>query len=163
VPDIRWSRCDIKSIALLPNVLANQQAKEAGAFEALYVYDDAVIEGSHSNLFGVLDGELLTYPQGGHILTGITRLLVLEKAAQLGIRAREGPIPQSRVYDAEELFLSGTTTEIMPIVSVDGKTIGGGKPGAITRRLRDAYRTWIEEDQQIATTGHGAGSARRAS
>ncbi|MEX2281401.1 MAG: D-amino acid aminotransferase [Gemmatimonadota bacterium] len=163
VPDIRWSRCDIKSIALLPNVLANQQAKEAGAFEALYVYDHAVIEGSHSNLFGVLDGELLTYPQGGHILTGITRLLVLEKAEQLGIRAREGSIPESQVYDAQELFLSGTTTEIMPIVSLDGKTIGGGKPGVITRRLRDAYRTWIEEDRQIATTGHGAGSARRAS
>jgi D-alanine transaminase len=163
VPDTRWSRCDIKSIALLPNVLANQQAKEAGAFEALYVRDDAVIEGSHSNLFGVLDGELLTFAQCGYILTGITRLLVLEKAPELGIPAREAPIPLSRVYDAEELFLSGTTTEIMPIVRVDGKTIADGKPGPITRRLRDLYRTWVEEDQMTATSSHGAGSSRRAS
>ncbi len=163
LPDTRWSRCDIKSIALLPNVLANQQAKEAGAFEALYIRDNAVIEGSHSNLFGVLDGQLLTYPQGGHILTGITRLVVLEKAEQLGITAGEGSIPQSRIYSAEELFLSGTTTEIMPIVRVDGKTIADGKPGPITRRLRDAYRTWVEEDQQTATASHGADSSRRAS
>jgi D-alanine transaminase len=163
VPDLRWSRCDIKSISLLPNVLANQQAKEAGAFEALYVRDQAVIEGSHSNLFGVLDGELITYPQGGHILTGITRLLVLEKARQMGIPAREGSIPQSRVYQTEELFLSGTTTEIMPIVRVDGKTIADGKPGTITRRLRDAYRNWVEQDRQSVTSSHGAGSARRAS
>jgi D-alanine transaminase len=163
VPDTRWSRCDIKSISLLPNVLANQQAKEAGAFEALFVRDGAVIEGSHSNLFGVLDGELLTYASCGYILTGITRLLVLQKARELGLRVREAPIPLDRLYDVEELFLSGTTTEIMPIVKVDGKTIAGGKPGPITCRLRDLYPTWIEEDRGAATASHGAGSALRAS
>jgi D-alanine transaminase len=163
VPDTRWSRCDIKSIALLPNVLANQQAKEAGAFEALFVRDEAVIEGSHSNLFGVLDGELITYAPSGYILTGITRLLVLEKARELNLRVREAGIPFGRVYDAEELFLSGTTTEIMPIVRVDGKTIGSGKPGPLTSRLRDLYRTWVAEDQAAATASHGGPSALRAS
>jgi D-alanine transaminase len=156
VPDTRWSRCDIKSIALLPNVLANQQAKEAGAFEALFVRGDAVIEGSHSNLFGVLDDELITYPSSGHILTGITRLLVLEKARSLGLRARETPIPHSRLPEVQELFLSGTTTEVMPIVRVDGKPIAAGTPGPITCRLRDLYPTWIQEDQTAATASHGA-------
>ena len=163
VPDTRWSRCDIKSIALLPNVLANQQAKEAGAFEALFVRNEAVIEGSHSNLFGVLDGELITFAPSGYILTGITRLLVLEKARELNLRVREAGIPLARIYDCEELFLSGTTTEIMPIVRVDGKTIGSGKPGPLTSRLRDLYRTWVAEDQSAATASHGGGSALRAS
>ena len=93
VPDTRWSRCDIKSIALLPNVLANQQAHEAGAFEALFVRDGIVIEGSHSNLFAVLDGTLITYPSCNYILSGITRTLVLELAAELNIPAAEAPLP----------------------------------------------------------------------
>ncbi|HSL70378.1 MAG TPA: D-amino acid aminotransferase [Longimicrobiales bacterium] len=163
VPDTRWSRCDIKSIALLPNVLANQQAKEAGAFEALFVRDHAIIEGSHSNLFGVLDGELITYAPSGYILTGITRLLVLEKARALGIGTREAPIPLERLYECSELFLSGTTTEIMPIVRVDDRAIGTGQPGPITCQLRDQYRSWVEEDQQAVSASHGAGSALRAS
>lgn len=160
VPDTRWSRCDIKSIALLPNVLANQQAKEAGAFEALFVRDDQVIEGSHSNLFGVLDGELLTYASCGHILTGITRLLVVDKAQELGIPLRERGIPRERLFDTTELFLSGTTTEIMPVVRVDGRPIGDGKPGPVTRRLQELFRKWIEEDLSRAPASHGAAAAR---
>src|SRR5690606_19302549 len=89
VPDTRWTRCDIKSIALLPNVLANQQAHDAGAFEALFVKDGILIEGSHSNLFGVLDDTLVTYPSCNYILSGITRSLVLELARELGIPAAE--------------------------------------------------------------------------
>ena len=162
VPDTRWSRCDIKSISLLPNVLANQQAKAQGAFEALFVRDGQVIEGSHSNLFGVLDGELLTYASSGQILTGITRLLVLEKAAELGIPLRESGIPQDRLFDTTELFLSGTTTEIMPVTKVDGKPIGDGKPGPITRKLRDLFRQWVDEDVNDATR-HGAATAGAAS
>ncbi|MGH7467691.1 MAG: D-amino acid aminotransferase [Longimicrobiales bacterium] len=163
VPDTRWSRCDIKSIALLPNVLANQQAKEAGAFEALFVHADAMIEGSHSNLFGVLDDELITYPASGHILTGITRLVVLEKARSLSMRVRETPIPHSRLSEVQELFLSGTTTEVMPIVLVDDKPVADGQPGPITRRLRDLYPSWVSEDQTAATVSHGAALGRRAS
>jgi D-alanine transaminase len=163
VPDTRWSRCDIKSISLLPNVLANQQAKAAGAFEALFVRDQQVIEGSHSNLFGVLDGELLTYASCGHILTGITRLLVVDKAHELGIPLRESGIPADRLFDTTELFLSGTTTEIMPVVRVDGRAIGDGKPGPVTRRLGKLFRTWVEEDIGAATSSHGARTPVRAS
>jgi D-alanine transaminase len=140
VPDTRWSRCDIKSISLLPNVLANQQAKDAGAFEALFVKDGVVIEGSHSNLLGVIDGVVVTYPECNYILGGITRTLVLDLARELGIPVREGPILLDRLEAAEELFLSGTTTEVMPITVVDGRPVGDGVPGPITRRLLQAYR-----------------------
>ena len=140
VPDTRWTRCDIKSISLLPNVLANQQARDAGAFEALFVKDGVLIEGSHSNLFGVIDGELVTYPECNYILGGITRRLVLALARELGIPAREGPIYSHRIEEVEELFLSGTTTEVMPVTILDGSPVGTGDPGPVTRRLLQAYR-----------------------
>lgn len=140
VPDTRWSRCDIKSIALLPNVLANQQAHEAGAFEALFVRDGALIEGSHSNLFGVIDGELRTYPECNYILGGITRSLVIALARDEGIPVREAPIYWDRLADVTELFLSGTTTEVMPVTTLDARPIADGQPGTITRRLLSAYR-----------------------
>jgi D-alanine transaminase len=160
VPDTRWSRCDIKSIALLPNVLANQTAKEAGAFEALFVRNDQVIEGSHSNLFGVLDGELLTYASCAHILTGITRLLVVDRSKEIGLPLREAGIPKDRLFETSELFLSGTTTEIMPVVEVDGKKIGDGKPGPITRKLQALFKEWVAEDLAGVSTSHGAAAAR---
>lgn len=139
VPDTRWSRCDIKSVGLLPNVLANQRAKEAGAFEALFVRDGVVIEGSHSNLFAVVGGELVTYPECNYILPGITRAVTIELARDLGIPVREGPIHLERLDRVEELFLSGTTTEVMPISRVDGRPVGDGRPGPVTRRLREAF------------------------
>lgn len=145
VPDTRWSRCDIKSIALLPNVLANQQAKDQGAFEALFVRDNVLIEGSHSNLFGVVNGELITYNMCGYILGGITRQLIMERAPEAGIRVREAPIHMDHFDRIEELFLSGTTTEVMPISKVDNKMIGDGKPGPITRKLQEAFKRWRSE------------------
>jgi D-alanine transaminase len=145
VPDTRWSRCDIKSIALLPNVLANQQAKDQGAFEALFVRDGVLIEGSHSNLFGVLNGELITYNMCGYILGGITRQLIMDRAPAAGIRVREAPIRMDDFEHIEELFLSGTTTEVMPISKVDNKMIGDGKPGPITRKLQEAFKRWRSE------------------
>lgn len=145
VPDTRWSRCDIKSIALLPNVLANQQAKDHGAFEALFVRDGALIEGSHSNLFGVLDGRLITYNMCGYILGGITRKLIMDRAPELGIRVAEEPIKLAELDRVEELLLSGTTTEVMPISKVDNKLIGDGKPGPVTRRLQEAFQQWRTE------------------
>lgn len=140
VPDNRWARCDIKSIALLPNVLANQQAHAADAFEALFVRDGVVIEGSHSNLWGVYRGRLVTYPASNYILAGITRARVFELAEDLGIPAAEGLIHFHELYDIDELFLSGTTTEIMPVVRVDGREIVDGEPGPVTRRIQDAFR-----------------------
>ncbi|HEX6938978.1 MAG TPA: D-amino acid aminotransferase [Longimicrobiales bacterium] len=139
-PDTRWARCDIKTVSLLPNVLANQKAHAAGAFEALFVRDGIVLEGSHSNLLAVVDGAVVTYPKCNYILPGITRDRVLAIAAKLGIPVREGPIFADRLFDVDELFLSGTTTEVMPIARVDGRPIGNGKPGPVTLRLQEAYR-----------------------
>ncbi len=139
-PDIRWARCDIKSVALLPNVLANQAAHEVDAFEALFVRDGVVIEGSHSNLAAVIDGTVVTYPRSNYILPGITRDSVLQLARHAGIPVREGPIYDHELFAVEELFLLGTTTEVMPVVRVDGHQIGDGRPGPVTRRLIELYR-----------------------
>jgi D-alanine transaminase len=143
VPDSRWSRCDIKSISLLPNVLANQAAHAAGAFEALFVKDGVVIEGSHSNLFGVIDGRLVTFPKCNYILAGITRALVLDMAREMSIPVAETGILWEQLFEADELFLSGTTTEVMPVTTVDDKPIAGGRVGPITKRLQAAYRARI--------------------
>ncbi len=140
VPDIRWARCDIKSVALLPNVLANQQAKESGAEEAVFVRDGALTEGSHSNFAAVFDGELVTYPKSNYILAGITREVVLDLARKLGIPVREYPILETELPHADELMLLGTTTEVIPVVQVDERRVGSGNPGPITRRLRKAFR-----------------------
>jgi len=140
MPDNRWGRCDIKSVALLPNVLANQAAHEADAFEAIFVRDGVLIEGSHSNLMGVVDGTLVTYPECNYILGGITRRFLLDLARQLDIPVREGPLWLDRFDRIEELFLSGTTTEVMPITRLDGRVVGEGRPGPVAQRLQRAYR-----------------------
>lgn len=138
-PDERWGRCDIKSVNLLPNVLAKQKAVEAGAYEALFVRDGVVLEGSSSNLFAVIDGRVVTYPLGPRILGGITRQVALELAQELKYPTAEGPILLSDLDRATELFLTSTTAEVLPIVRVDGRPIGDGRPGPITRSLREAF------------------------
>jgi D-alanine transaminase len=143
VPDTRWTRCDIKSVSLLANVLANQAAHEAGAFEALFVKDGVIIEGSHSNLFAVLDGRLITYPSSNYILTGITRNLVLRLAREIGIEAVEAPLYVDHISDVSEFFLSGTTTEVMPITTLDGRTVGNGSVGDVTGRMQRAFREYV--------------------
>ncbi|CAN5647044.1 aminotransferase class IV [soil metagenome] len=151
--DTRWGRCDIKSISLLPNVLANQEAHAADAFEALSVRDGVLIEGSHSNLFGVVDGILTTYPSSNYILTGITRNLVLELAHEIGLPVAEAPIywDHGRRAHIEELFLSGTTTEVMPVTRLDGQPVGSGRPVPITRQLQQAFRERIQKMTSQAT------------
>lgn len=142
-PDERWGRCDIKSVNLLPNVLAKQRAVEAGAYEALFVRDGVVLEGASSNLFAVLDGRLVTYPLGPRILAGVTRGVVLELARELGLPVVEGPIRVSDLDRATELFITSTTAEILPVVRVDGHPIGDGRPGPVTRALYTAFRERI--------------------
>lgn len=138
-PDVRWLRCNIKTVQLLPNVLAKQAASEAGAFEAVFIRaDGTVTEGTHSNLFAVLDGELRTHPITNLILPGITREVVLELAADLGITVREEAITEGDLGGCDELFLTGTTTDVMPIVSLDGRLVGTGQPGPIAMRLYEA-------------------------
>ena len=145
VADTRWARCDIKSTALLANVLAQQEAKEAGAHEAIFVRDGIALEGSHSNLFAVRRGEVWTYPACNYILDGITRVVVLTLAAAMGMPVRLGALPLADLYAADEVFLTGTTTEVLPVVTVDGRRIGDGTPGPSTRKLREAYLLQVEE------------------
>jgi D-alanine transaminase len=142
VADQRWDRCDIKSTNLLANVLAMQAAVDAGCVEALLVLPDGTLtEGTHTSCFGVLDGFLLTAPNSHEILPGITRGLILHLAAQAGIPVREHVLSRSDLGRVSELFLTGTTTEVMPLVRVDGRTIGAGCPGPVTRALQNAYTT----------------------
>lgn len=145
-PDIRWGRRDIKSVNLLGNCLASQAAIEAGAFEAILVEEGGLVsEGSHTSVFAVRAGRLLTAPNSHHILPGITRGLVLKLAATAGIPVEEHAIRQSDLETVDELFLTGTSTEVLAIVQVDGKGIGSGRPGPITRRLHATYRKAVED------------------
>lgn len=144
--DIRWERCDIKSTNLLANVLAAQTAKEAGAIEAVFVEADGTLaEGSRTSLFGVLDGKVLTHPTSHAILPGITRSLVLRLAAEADIRVIEKVLKKDDLSRVSELFLTGTTSEVLPIVRVDGTTIGTGRPGPTSRKLQAAYQKVVHE------------------
>jgi D-alanine transaminase len=145
-PDQRWDRCDIKSTNLLGNVLAMQAAVEAGGVEALlYLPDGTLTEGTHTSFFGVLDGVLLTAPNSNAILPGITRGLVLRLSARASVPVREQMLRRDDLGKVSELFLTGTTTEVLPIVRVDGRAVADGRPGGVTRRLQEAYRTVVRE------------------
>jgi D-alanine transaminase len=141
--DIRWLRCDIKSLNLLGSVMAKQQASEKGAFEAILHRNGRVTEGSSSNLFIVKDGDLYTHPLGNLILGGITRLVVLELAESININVIEKALTLEELKQADELFLTSTTSEVMPIISVDGIFVGNGKPGAVTMQLQRAFEEII--------------------
>jgi len=143
VTDIRWAHCDIKSISLLANTLAHQAARDRGAIEALFIRDDAVQEGSHSNICIYAEGKVKTPPISNFILEGITRRAVLELCHTLRIPQSEEPIRREDLYKAEEVFIVGTTVEITPIVRIDDKDIGNKKPGSITRRLQEVFRELV--------------------
>jgi D-alanine transaminase len=145
-PDLRWERCDIKSTNLLANVMAVQEAKEAGCPEALlYLPDGTLTEGTHTSFFGVLRGRLLTAPISHAILPGITRGLILELAARADIPVREHVLKRADLSEVSELFLTGTTSEVLPVVRVDGQPIADGRPGPITQRLQEVYRHKVRE------------------
>lgn len=141
VEDLRWGRCDIKSVNLLPNVMARQQAREAGAFEAIFVRDGQVAEGAVSNIMLVQGGVLITPPEGRRILSGVTRAVVLALARKEGISVRERAVGEGELYAADEVFLTGTTVEILPVVRVDGRVIGSGKPGILTGLLTARFQS----------------------
>ena len=142
-PDLRWSRCDIKTISLIANCMANQEAKEAGAFEAILVRDGIALEGTHTSFFAVVDGTVRTAPLSNLILPGITREIVIEACRRDGIDVNEETIPVDLLPAADELFLTGTTTEVVPIVSLDGRHVGDGSPGPVTLRIARLYRSAI--------------------
>jgi D-alanine transaminase len=145
-PDVRWHRCGIKSTNLLANVLANQAAAEAGATEAiLYLPDGTLTEASHSSFFWVSQGGLCTTPHNANILPGITRTLVLRLTERSHVQVRECYLKRDGLAGVDELFLTGTTSEILPVTHIDGRPVGNGKPGPVTRRLQDAYVETLRE------------------
>lgn len=163
-PDLRWGRCDLKTVNLLPNVLARQAAAAAGAFEAVLVRaagdtpagdgladegplvgdvprpaDDGVVtEGSLSSVFAVVDGTLRTHPLGPRVLPGVTRAAVLEIAAELGVPVREATYTLGALRAAEEVMVANTTADVLPVVALDGRPVGDGRPGPVARAIGEA-------------------------
>lgn len=144
VPDRRWTRVDIKTVSLLANVLAQQAAVDAGVDDAILVRDGVALEGAHSNMFAVLNGTLVTHPASNVILPGITREFILELASNLGLPVREAPIQVEELARAEEVLLTGTTTEVKPLVRIDGRPVGTGRPGPVATRLFEAFVDRVE-------------------
>jgi D-alanine transaminase len=146
MPENRWPRVDIKSVSLLPNVLAKQQARDSGAYEAWYV--DAkgeVTEGSSSNAWIITaDGRVVTRPTGHEILAGITRDVLKETLAALQIRLEERPFTPEEAYGAAEAFITSASQIVMPVVRIDGRTVGDGKPGPISMRLREEFHRFAD-------------------
>ena len=143
-PDLRWSRCDIKTIALVPNILANQKAAESGAYEAVMFRDGFITEGTHTSFGAVVGGTLWTHPLTQYLLPGITRSIVLSLCRAEGIPVREEPIALDRLSQANETMLFATTIAVTPVVQLDGRTIGDGKPGPVARKLLAAFRRMAE-------------------
>jgi D-alanine transaminase len=139
VSDTRWGRCDIKTTSLIANCMANQRAHEAGAYEAIFVRDGAILEGTHTSVFAVIDGVVRTAPLTNYVLPGITRELVLTLCRQEGIVSREALITESEFRRAEEVFLTGTTTEVLPVVQIDGRPVAMGDVGVLTQKLQKIY------------------------
>ncbi len=137
--DLRWHMCHIKSTGLLLNSLAKQKALESGCYEAIFVREGIVTEGTSSNLFVVKDRTLWTHPEGNHILSGVTRSAVLEIAAEKGIPVKAEKFTLADLHQAEEVFITGTITEVMPVVEIDGRLIGTGKPGEVTQIMGRSF------------------------
>ncbi|MFJ7637623.1 D-amino-acid transaminase [Peribacillus sp. NPDC097206] len=144
VEDIRWLRCNIKSLNLLGNILAKQQAVEAGCDEAIQHRDGTVTEGSSSNVAIIVKGTLKTHPATNLILNGITRQILLKLCNDKGISYVEEPFTLSDMMDADEVLYTSTGVEITPITAIDGQLIGDGKAGSITLQLQKLFTQEIE-------------------
>jgi D-alanine transaminase len=144
-PDIRWGRCDIKTTALTANVLAKTDARRAGALEAWLVDDKGFItEGASTNAWIVKDGTAATHPLDRHILPGVTRAGVLEVARSAGIAIEERAFTPAEAQVADEAFLTSATGGVLPVVTIDGRPVGTGKPGPVTLRLQALYQDRAE-------------------
>lgn len=142
--DIRWHACNIKAITLLPNVLLRQQAIDAGAAEAILIRNGYATEGAASNLFIVKRGLLITPPKSAQLLPGITRDVILELAANHAVPYRETDISEADLRDADEVWMTSSTKEILPVTLLDDKAVGDGKPGAVYRRMSALYGEYKE-------------------
>lgn len=144
--DIRWRLCNIKATTLLANVLMRQQAKDAHAMEAILIRDGLATEGAASNLFIVVDGTLITPPKSNFLLPGVTRDLVLELAIGAGIPCQERAIPEQELMTADEVWLTSSTKEIMPVTRLNEGAVADGRPGP---RFREASRLYGEYKERI--------------
>ncbi len=142
VPDMRWLRCDIKAIVLLANVLLREQAIENGSAEAILVRDDCLTEGAASNIFIASGGILATPPKGPFILPGITRDLVIELANHNNVPCIEREIRRAELLAADEVWMTSSTKEILPIVRIDGQAVGDGRPGPLHTHLQTLYQDY---------------------
>lgn len=143
--DIRWLRCDIKSVALLPNTIIYNQAVEAGAGECILIRNGMVTEATHSTVMGIKNGVVITHPLSNLILPGITRKVVLEICKQNNIPMEERTFSESELYKFDELFIAGTGSEITPVVEVNDSSVGNKKPGEITRLIQRKFFEIVEQ------------------
>jgi D-alanine transaminase len=137
--DIRWERCDIKSIALLPNTMCFQEAQSKGYFECAFVKNGTITECSHSNIFFVVNGILYTHPESSRVLSGITRKNIIRIARKAGILVKEEGVTREMLGRVGEAFISNTSGEVTPVTAIDSLVIGNGKPGPLTRIIRERF------------------------
>ena len=137
--DIRWSRCDIKSVALLANTISFQEAYENGMKECIFVRNGFITEGSHSNIFFVIDGTLFTHPESDRVLSGVTRKNILRIALEAGIKIREEALQETRIRFIQEAFITNTSAEVTPVIELGGKSLADGAPGRVTRLLQEKF------------------------
>jgi D-alanine transaminase len=141
--DIRWSRCDIKSVSLLANTISFQEAYENGFKESVFIRNGLITEGSHSNIFFVIDTTLYTHPESNYILTGITRNNILRIAKQSGLNIKEEAISKERLRFVQEAFITNTSAEVTPVIEIGRTTIGDGIPGPVTRLICEKFNAEI--------------------
>ncbi|WP_164667909.1 D-amino-acid transaminase [Virgibacillus doumboii] len=146
VEDIRWLRCDIKTLNLLPNAMAKQEAVENNAIEAILHRGETVTEASASNVFIVKNGELYTHPANNYILNGITRKKIIQLCDSLNIKVNEETYSVDDLLQADEVFVSATKLDVVPILNVDDHTIADGTPGEVTKRIVEAFRSLYQQD-----------------
>jgi D-alanine transaminase len=142
--DIRWSRCDIKSIALLANTISFQEAYENGLKECIFVRNGYITEGSHSNIFFVIDGTLFTHPESNNILSGVTRKNILRIAQEAGIKIREEAVQENRIRFIKEAFICNTSSEVTPVIDMGGNTVGNGVPGPVTKLISENFNNELK-------------------
>ncbi len=148
VPDIRYGLCDVKTLNLIPNILAGQQAKEAGAHEAVFVRNDTVTEGSHTNIHILRDGVLFTHPTDRHILAGVTRGIVLRLCRDFGIPISETPFSREQLRNADEILVSSSLSGIHRVSVLDGEPVGG-RADTLYRAIEDAYYRTFSKEMQL--------------
>lgn len=140
VEDIRWQRCDIKAISLLANCLMKQRAEEAGAQEALLINSGMLTEGSASNAYVVIDNTLMTAPKSDKILPGITRDVIIDLAQQTGIPVQETFVSEIALRQADEIWISSSTKEVVPVTLIDNQPVGSGQPGPLWQQMHASFQ-----------------------